>query len=45
MVGLSFVGVAAALVGCGVVVAVAVLVVWAIMDNSRRKAPRDPEQS
>jgi hypothetical protein len=34
----------AALVGCGLVLAVVVLAVWAIMDNSRRKAPRDGEQ-
>ena len=36
-------GVVIALVGCGVVAAVVVLVAWAIMDNSRRKAPRDGE--
>ncbi len=43
MMSISVLGLAAALVGCGVVVAVVVLVVWAILDNARRKAPRDPE--
>jgi hypothetical protein len=43
VVGLSLVSVVA-LVGCGLIVAVVVLAAWAIMDNSRRKAPRDPEQ-
>jgi hypothetical protein len=29
--------------GCGLLVGMAVLVVWAILDNARRKAPRDQE--
>ncbi len=44
MMNISLLALAAALVGCGVVAAVVVLVVWAIVDNSRRKAPRDPEK-
>ena len=29
--------------GCGLMVGVGVLVVWAILDNARKNAPRDPQ--
>ncbi len=36
--------VVAALGGCGLVLGVAVLVVWAILDNARRKSPPEQDQ-
>jgi hypothetical protein len=41
MMSVSIFGLALGLGGCGLVVAVVVLVVWAIADNARKKAPRE----
>ncbi len=44
MMNVSLLVLVAVLGGCGLIVVVAILVVWAILDNARRKAPRDREQ-
>jgi CHASE1-domain containing sensor protein len=43
MSSVGLLAVVAVLGGCGLLTAVAVLVVWAVLDNARRKAPRDQE--
>jgi len=42
--GFGLLGLVAILGGCGLVAAVVLLVVWAILDNARRKAPREREE-
>ena len=42
--GLSILSVVVIVGGCGLVVAVVVLVIWAVLDNSRRNARRDRDQ-
>ncbi len=44
MMNISLLALLAALGGCGLIVGVAILVVWAILDNARRKAPRERDQ-
>ncbi len=41
---LSILSVVAILGGCGLVVAMVVLAIWAVLDNSRRNARRDRDQ-
>jgi hypothetical protein len=42
--GLSILSVVVIVGGCALVVAVVVLVIWAVLDNSRRNARRDRDQ-
>ncbi len=44
MMNISLLVLVGVLGGCGLIAGVVILVVWAILDNARRKAPRDQEQ-
>jgi hypothetical protein len=41
MMSVGILGLVLGIGGCGLVVAVVVLAVWAIADNARKKAPRE----